>query len=298
MTMDLGDTNSVGTNNVAMMFEERELEGQSAPAGMSPVEETLRKLHELDARDAGLWAKNILIGLVICVGFLSFVFPQVKWDLRELQIDTRYLPQFFFGLTALVVLYNAQLLDQRRRLRFTREEMVRQLLRAESTETQSLIDPLTQVYNRRYLDKILRHEQGRVDRLNSNLVVMMIDLDEFKAINTKHGHIAGDEVLREAAELLNRVFRRSDTVIRYGGDEFLVLMPDTTEEQATHAVTRLEKEGAALNREDSGRDFTVGFSCGAATYRKGGNIQEVIRAADERMYTVKATHHSLGASRA
>lgn len=264
---------------------------EAGSAQTSPVGDLLRQIHALDTQDSGIWGKNFLVIMVLCAGFLSFVYPHLMWDLPELTLDSRYLPQFFFGLTALVVLYNAHMLDQRKRLRFAREEMVRQLLRAESTETQALVDPLTQVYNRRYLDKILRLEMSRADRSDKSLAVMMIDLDGFKAVNTRFGHITGDHVLREVADMLNQVFRRSDTVIRYGGDEFLVLMPDTTEEQAAHAVTRLQSEGASWFQKDSGRGYQVGFSCGGATYRKGGNINDVIQSADQRMYAEKAGHH-------
>ncbi len=287
----MSEANAMTVKNPEGVLGEPGSDAMSGASGATPVGEMLRQIHYLDARDSGMWAKNFLVVMVLSAGFLSFVYPQVMWNLRDVNLDTRYLPQFFFGLTALVVLYNAHLLDQRKKLNFAREEMVRQLLRAESTENQALVDPLTQVYNRRYLDKILRLEMGRADRSDKCLVVMMIDLDGFKSVNTRFGHIAGDQVLREVAELLNRVFRRSDTVIRYGGDEFLIVMPDTNEEQAAHAIGRLLKEGEAWSRRESGRGYSVGFSCGVAAYCKGGNIKEVIQAADERMYAEKAKHH-------
>jgi len=258
----------------------------------SPVADVLRQIHALDTQDSVIWSKHLLLLLVFCAGFLSFVFPNLMWHARELNLDSRYLPQFTFGLTALVVLYNAHLLEQRGKLRFAREEMVRQLLRADSTETLSLVDPLTGVYNRRYLDKILRLEMARADRSGTTLSVMMIDLDGFKAINTNLGHVAGDKVLREVAEALNRVFRKSDTLIRYGGDEFLVLMPESDEEQAVHAGTRLAQRMRVWREKDPSPARSLGVSCGIATYRKGGNIQEVIRAADENMYTEKTRHHT------
>jgi diguanylate cyclase (GGDEF)-like protein len=104
--------------------------------------------------------------------------------------------------------------------------------------------------------------------------------------------VAGDKVLREVAEVLNRVFRKSDTLIRYGGDEFLVLMPESDEEQAVHAGTRLAQRMRVWREKDPSPARSLGVSCGIATYRKGGNIQEVIRAADENMYTEKTRHHA------
>lgn len=282
---------ATSVKNPATETAEPATHSDSPSAPLNPVDGLLRQIHELDAKDTGMWAKNFLVLMVLCAGFLSLVFPNLMWNLRELNLDTRYLPQFFFGLTALVVLYNAHMLDQQKRLRFAREEMVRQLLRAETTETIALVDPLTQVYNRRYLEKVLQREVSSADRLNTSLVIMLIDLDGFKAVNTRFGHTAGDQVLREVAELLNRVFRRSDIVVRYGGDEFLILMPDTAEEQAVFAVARLQKARTIWMQKDPGRGLDVGFSCGIATYRKGGNIKEVIQTSDERMYAEKAKHH-------
>ena len=169
--------------------------------------------------------------------------------------------------------------------------MVRQLLRAESTETLTLIDPLTQLYNRRHMDRILPRETSRVDRSGATLSFMLIDLDDFKSINTRFGHVLGDQVLRDVAGLLNGVFRRSDIVIRYGGDEFLILMPDTNEEKAAHAVCRLQEELAKWNQTNPGLGYSLGLSCGTAAYRKGTEVRKVIEAADERMYSEKASHH-------
>jgi diguanylate cyclase (GGDEF)-like protein len=260
------------------------------------VEQVLRQIHALDEEESWIWARNLLIVMVLCAGFLALVFPNLLWNLGQLNLDSRYLPQFFFGLTALVVLYCAQAIGHRRKLRFAREEMVRQLLRAESTETLTLVDPLTETYNRRYLDKILLRETRRADRSGSNLAIMMIDLDGFKSINTRFGHIEGDRALRRTAELLNRVLRGSDTVIRYGGDEFLVVMPDTNEEQAAHAVARLQDAAAKWNRQDPKRQYSLGLSCGVAAYRKGMEIKGVIEAADEHMYVEKAKRHDAGHS--
>ncbi len=264
------------------------------PAVPAPhLDDILHRIHAIDVKDSSNWAKSALIALVLLAGFLSLVFPNVTWDVHSMYLDSRFLPQFFLGLTALVVLYNAYLLDQRRKLRFAREEMIRQILRAEFSEAVSLVDPLTQLYNRRYLDKILRLEMGRADRKDTPLAIVMIDLDGFKEVNTHAGHLAGDQILREVAELFSAVFRKSDTIIRYGGDEFLVIMPETNQEQAGQAILRLEHQGHAWCQRGPGYARSIGFSCGIATYRKGWNIREVIRTADENMYSQKAKHHGL-----
>jgi diguanylate cyclase (GGDEF)-like protein len=270
-----------------------EMDAEICSPKRTPVENLLRQLHTLDEKESGIWAKNLLIIVVLCAGFLALIFPNLMWDVGQMKMDGRYLLQFFFGLTALVVLYNAHMVEQRGKLRWAREEMVRQLLRAETSESLSLVDPLTEVYNRRHMDKILRQETSRADRLNTSLAVMLIDLDGFKSINTRFGHVVGDEVLQEVTQLLNGVFRRSDTVVRYGGDEFLIVMPDTDEDQAALAVARLHKEVRKRNLENRGREYKLSLSCGVAGYRKGMQIREVIEAADSNMYTEKAKHHAV-----
>jgi len=258
----------------------------------SQVDSLLREIHTLDGKDSGIWAKNLLIIMVLCAGFLALVFPNLMWNSREMRMNGQYLPQFFFGLIALIVLYNAHILEQRKKLRHARGEIVRQLLRAESTETLALVDPLTETYNRRYLDKILRRELSRADRVGASLALMMIDLDGFKSINTRFGHLVGDQVLREVVGLLIRVFRRSDTVIRYGGDEFLIVMADTNQDQAARAVSRLQAEVAKWNQANPSRGYSLGLSCGVDEYRKGKEIREVIEAADTDMFKEKARHQS------
>lgn len=262
----------------------------------SQVDSLLREIHALDGKDSGIWAKNLLLLMVLCAGFLALVLPNLMWNLGEMRMNSQYLPQFFFGLIALMVLYNAHIFEQRKQLYHARGEMVRQLLRAESTETLALVDPLTETYNRRYLDKVLSRELSRADRAGTSLSLMMIDLDGFKSINTRFGHLVGDQVLREAAGLLIGVFRRSDTVIRYGGEEFLIVMPDTNADQAALAVRRLQAEVAKWNQANPSRGYSLGLSCGAAEYRKGKEIREVIEAADTDMYKEKAKHHNAGQS--
>src|SRR5712692_8373333 len=110
------------------------------------VETVLAELHGLEGRDLQLWSMSVLLILALAAGLLAFIAPNVMWNLGILRLEGRYLPQFFFGLTALIVLYNVYTIDLRRKLRRTREELVRQLLRAEAAETLSMIDPLTEIF--------------------------------------------------------------------------------------------------------------------------------------------------------
>jgi diguanylate cyclase (GGDEF)-like protein len=254
----------------------------------------LREIHKLENRDLQLWYANALVGITTAAGFLVLVLPSVVWDLGPLRPESRYLPQFFFGLIPLIILFNVYVIEQRRTLRRAREVVTRQLLRAETAETLSLIDPLTEVFNRRYLDRIISQEASRCDRRGSSLTFLMIDLDGFKSVNSRFGHLVGDRLLQEVAGLLRRTFRTSDTVIRYGGDEFVALLPDTNEQQATQAIQRLLREVERWNCDSPIPGYQMSLSCGAATYSKGADVREILGTADKRMYLDKRRQYRAG----
>ncbi len=253
-----------------------------------------REIEAMEGRDLQLWSIGLLVILVVAAGFIALVLPNVMWNLKTLRFEGRYLPQLFFGFIVLILLFNIYVIDQRRVLRRAREELVRELVRSEAAEKLSLVDPLTEIYNRRYLDQLLTRETSRADRLGSNLTFLMIDVDAFKSVNTRFGHRVGDQMLADVAVLLKRTFRTSDTIVRYGGDEFLLVLTDTDEAQAQRAVERLFRQVETWNQTNAGRGYTLSVSCGLASYRKGANVVEVIEAADQKMYLHKTRHLPAG----
>ncbi len=105
-----------------------------------------------------------------------------------------------------------------------------------------LLDPLTGVGNRRQMDELLQHEFDRATRYNSPLALLIADIDNFKAINDTHGQSKGDEILRKVAKQMYDSVRKLDTVCRYGGEEFAVIMPNTDTDAAETFSQRLLKE--------------------------------------------------------
>jgi diguanylate cyclase (GGDEF)-like protein len=151
------------------------------------------------------------------------------------------------------------------------------------------IDQVTSVHNHRYLQERLRQEVARAGRTGSPLAVLMIDLDGFKLINDQHGHADGDRVLRNVAAMLKLTVRANDVVARYGGDEFVILMPDTDEEAARLVADRVVKgiRGQAHPLGDGG-EGTVSCSVGMAILPTDGRTAAaLLRAADTAMYGVK-----------
>jgi diguanylate cyclase (GGDEF)-like protein len=161
------------------------------------------------------------------------------------------------------------------------------LKRREELRELSIRDPLTGLYNRRYLNEIMARELERSCRYGHSLAFLMIDLDNFRDVNNRYGHLKGDEVLREIAELLLKNVRASDMVFRYGGDEFLILMPETDSE-AKQAVSRLRRAMGGWNKR-SGLDCKVGISIGMTSWspKEERGIEEVLEEADRWMYQAK-----------
>ncbi|MCK4324598.1 MAG: PAS domain S-box protein, partial [Armatimonadetes bacterium] len=157
-------------------------------------------------------------------------------------------------------------------------------------------DALTGVYNRRYFNETIIQEISRADRYGHHVSFIMGDIDNLKAINDRYGHLVGDQILQGVAEVLQKSVRAADVIIRYGGDEFLVVMPETRTEQAHAALARFQHAFAdwlAQRTKDgalpSDLPADVGFSMGVACYQPDTDVavEEVLAQADAAMYRVK-----------
>jgi diguanylate cyclase (GGDEF)-like protein/PAS domain S-box-containing protein len=154
---------------------------------------------------------------------------------------------------------------------------------------QSIRDPLTGLYNRRYMEEVLRQHLSRVTRRLHPLAIIMIDIDHFKSFNDVYGHAAGDRLLNELGRFLQSHIRREDIACRYGGEEFTLIMPDATLEQAQHRADYLRQEAKQLQVHDADKSYTgITLSLGVAAYpQHGRNIETVLRVADTALYRAK-----------
>lgn len=145
-------------------------------------------------------------------------------------------------------------------------------------------DTLTGAYNRRFADEILSHEIHRVDDDAQPLSLMVFDIDRFKAVNDRYGHEAGDEVLRQVSALVQRRVRVSDYFIRWGGEEFVILMPDT---DLAGATTLAEELRDLIAQTPFGEVGSVGISAGVGEYQRGESLRDWFRRTDEALYAAK-----------
>jgi len=158
----------------------------------------------------------------------------------------------------------------------------------------AVTDPLTGLYNRRLFSETFEKELNRAKRYGQPLGVVMLDLHRFKEVNDKYGHPRGDEVLVAAATTLRKALRTSDSAFRIGGDEFALLLPQTDAAQAVALSRRVETVFA-----ESIKPFqlavSVGMDHGVATFPQDGDqVEQLIHAADERLYHLKHGNHGTG----
>ena len=154
-------------------------------------------------------------------------------------------------------------------------------------ERQALVDGVTGIANRRQCEKLLTAEVARAERLGTPFTLVLADLDDFKAVNDRHGHIVGDDVLRGFASALRATIRDTDHAGRWGGEEFLILLPGA---DAAGGAQLADRVRAAL----AGRTFlareglvTVTCSIGVAEHRPGNDVRELVASADRALYRAK-----------
>jgi diguanylate cyclase (GGDEF)-like protein len=164
-------------------------------------------------------------------------------------------------------------------------------LALQKAEALSVTDDLTRLSNSRYLYQILRRETKRAVRNGRPLSLLFLDLDTFKQVNDKHGHLAGSKVLVEAAVAIKACSRETDVVARFGGDEFSLILPDTGTEGAVQVAQRiLERMRSTMFLASDGLAVHQTVSIGVATLSpdKPKTAEELIKEADMAMYRVKA----------
>ena len=178
-------------------------------------------------------------------------------------------------IIVLVLIWHYFVLKDNRRLRSELEH-------AAST------DALTGIANRRFFEDSLAREIKRAERYGRQLTLLMVDINNFKNYNDRHGHPMGDQLLRDCAHLMKALTRASDLVARYGGDEFAVLLPETTAKQGKSVAEKLRKIkiGSLASREE------ITLSIGCAAYKKGTTADILIELADKDLYKQKAASAS------
>jgi diguanylate cyclase (GGDEF)-like protein len=274
---------------VVMIMEEGKLAIRARSSAWSPD-----ATKQLDLGEAGVAARTLRTGRTIVFGNIKNV-PDAVPTREDLECE------IVSGISAPIGELGVFQANSPEQDAFTRDdvkllelllghtvEAVRRIRLQERLRTQATRDPLTEAYNRRHFNEVIKDEMARSKRYGHDIGFLIIDVDRFKKINDVHGHQMGDLVLREVARFLTEQVRTTEMVVRYGGDEFLVVLPETgpTTEGVKDRIA-----GAVEEWNDSNElfDFQVGLSIGWSywDHRDGMAVEEVLAEADRRMYEEK-----------
>jgi diguanylate cyclase (GGDEF)-like protein len=256
------------------------------------------ELAELEKRDWELWWIVCATGILLACGFIAILVPAAFMKNENLHFEITVSRQLVIGLMVLLILVNTYLVSRRMDLRRLQQRMVSSTIQNELVRLQSFTDPLTEIYNRRSLEELVNRYISHAKRLKKPLTFLLIDVDKFKEINTRFGHLTGDFVLVEIAGLLRNSIRGCDAVIRYGGDEFLTIVSDASAAEARKVVDRMHFSVSEWNKGAHLEGCTISLSIGVAEWTDGKTIDEVLDVADQDMYAQKAEPASPGAQKA
>lgn len=191
---------------------------------------------------------------------------------------------FFSAVLGRCVLLSVHAAGMRLRLTESRGRLAQSLEQIEELATH---DELTKALNRRSLMSRLEQERRRLERSAEPLCVALFDLDYFKGVNDRYGHATGDEVLRRFAAIVHAKMRQSDIFGRYGGEEFMLILPATTSHAASHAVERIRHGLRAADWSALGAELRVTTSAGIAELQRGESVEQALRRADTALYQAK-----------
>ena len=253
-----------------------------------PPEQIRDNLRHLDRRQWWLWSTTFAVILLLTVAVASFAFPALLS--REQATYSFYLNQAVRSLVGLVLISSVYLIYQQHMLSKLRNQLADQinsLAKVESLASEvyklAALDQLTGLYNRRSGEQRLAQEISRAQRHGRPLTVLLIDIDGLKQVNDKHGHAAGDTLLKGFADRLQRAIRGSDLAVRLGGDEFMALLPECRAEEVRHVLARIEGLEFEFNEEK----ISLHFSRGWTDYKAGETPQELLNRADQELYANK-----------
>jgi diguanylate cyclase (GGDEF)-like protein len=256
-------------------------EQPNSPRVSARDQETDYDLAKIEKRDWWVWANSIFVMMLLTGAIISFALPSL------MQGATTFFRIKFteavFGLVALVVVFNVYTIYQQVLIKRLRRQLAEKQSHSLILRDLAMIDALTGLYNRRFAEQRLAAEVARSARKGHPLMVVLLDLNEFKYINDTYGHPAGDVVLQEFAAAISRAVRSGDLAVRMGGDEFLLILPECNPAQLRLVLSRI----GPLQVEWEGRRFPIKYSAGWKEYTSGDLPEAMLAAADQALYENK-----------
>jgi diguanylate cyclase (GGDEF)-like protein len=264
---------------------------------VGPQARIAAELVRLESQKREFWVLIVFSGVVLMLGVFSFFFPHRFWDGGGLHVSLS--PQVLFVIMVGTVLASLFYVRRDLEVRGLRLANIQQYMTSQEEQANSMIDAVTNVFTRSFLHDLLTGEISRAERTNRSLALIMCDLNNFKKVNDRYGHLMGDYVLSQIATILKSCVRGSDYVVRYGGDEFLVLLPETDQAGGEIVRQRVHIKVAEWDRSNRVGDLPISVSLGLYLHVTGQTADKDVAEADARMYADKqATNHGALSSRA
>ncbi|HXW55480.1 MAG TPA: diguanylate cyclase [Candidatus Cybelea sp.] len=254
------------------------IDGEPSDFGLSEIKASQRKI---ERRTLWVWGNAIVVILALTAGLASLSASLLLKSSQTIFGVT--LGHALNAMVVLVLIFTAHMIFQNVQLRRLQRALAEQRIQAEVFRRLAMFDALTGLYNRRFGEQRLNAEIARSERRGHSLVIVLLDLNGFKEINDSHGHAAGDRVLKEFAERLAKSVRGSDLAVRWGGDEFMLLLVDCNLNQLQHVLMRLvpfEMELGITRR-------LITFAAGWQEYTSGDTAASLLERTDRNLYVNK-----------
>ena len=228
-------------------------------------------------------ATAIMMQLDAVENLLKFSRSLEPYEFDEIAV---FLPSF---LAIGFVLFSYRRIQKLEAEMVKRREVEKRLLKSEKMyKDLSITDDLTQLFNSRYFYKNLDKEIDRLVRYKQTLSLLLIDIDDFKKINDRYGHLKGDEVLKTTGRIIQDCLRKPDTAYRYGGEEFTVLLPETGIEAAMNVAERIRKRFEAQDFAlITNETLNISVSIGASQFNPGEEMEAFVKRVDDALYVAK-----------
>lgn len=267
---------------------------QSANSQTSPEAEAKAKQQQQEVEQARMLladVQNLAADMRSDVGQHATRVERISQELAEAQVEAP-------GDTAAVGDAVRQIVDSNaelnRRLREAERKLAEQAVQIKTHETASLTDQLTGVPNRRAFDRQLADRIADFQKVSAPVSLIMIDIDFFKKFNDTHGHHAGDAVLKGVAKTIAKALREKDVVARFGGEEFGIVLPQTTIQEACPVVDRVRKAVESARFQCDGKLLNCTISLGLSQFSKTDTDEVFLRRADDALYAAKKGGRNCG----
>jgi diguanylate cyclase (GGDEF)-like protein len=260
---------------------------------MGPQARLRAELSSLELHNRDGWILIVFAAAVLLLGALSLIAPGSFWE--ENTLEMKIPPQVLFIVMMVVMVLVLYMVRREAEVRKLRLLNVQHTLTAQTELAASMVDSLTNVFSRSFLRELLQGEIARAERNNRPLGLIMCDVDNFKAVNDRFGHLMGDYVLAQIAGILKSCVRGSDYVVRYGGDEFLIVLSETDAAGSQIVMNRVRQKVSEWDRANRLGDFSIGVSMGLHQHVAGQSVEQAVSQADARMYAEKLATREKGA---